>query len=402
MSGAETTTQYIMNYILFDGNVRNQLLPFTFTRPVADIRIGILTIREKWEHLLGFTTTTVTEDYLSEKYPFLELEKNILINASFLPSENLVNIIKGLEENQAVFFDGEPIAFYTTEGQEVDFESFNIIQYTHDDVLRIEHSWDIFSKNGEAIKRDFEMLTKGRKSQPIPKTVWTKNPENIFIEEGAIIEFCTLNASEGPIYIGKDAEIMEGALVRGPFALCEHATLKMGAKIYSNTTIGPHSKVGGEVNNSVIFGYSNKGHDGFLGNSVLGEWCNLGADTNNSNLKNNYAEVRLWDYETEGFSRTGLQFCGLMMGDHSKCGINTMFNTGTVVGVSANIFGSGFPRNFVPSFSWGGSGGFTTYKTDKAFEVAKVVMSRRNIEFSEVDAKILEHVFEETSKWRKG
>ena len=390
-----------MNYILFDGSVRNQLLPFTFTRPVADIRVGILTIREKWEHLLGFTTTTVTEDYLSEKYPFLELEKNILINASFLPSENLANIIKGLEENQAVFFEEEPIAFFTTEGQEVDFETFDIIQYAHNDVLRIEHTWDIFSKNGEAIKRDFEMLTHGRKSQPIPEGVWTKNPQNIFIEEGAKIEFCTLNASEGPIYIGKDAEIMEGALVRGPFALCEHSTLKMGAKIYTNTTVGPHSKVGGEVNNSVIFGYSNKGHDGFLGNSVLGEWCNLGADTNTSNLKNNYAEVRLWDYETEGFARTGHQFCGLMMGDHSKCGINTMFNTGTVVGVSANIFGSGFPRNFVPSFSWGGSGGFTTYKTDKAFEVAKVVMGRRNIEFSEMDAKILEHVFEQTAKWRK-
>ncbi|QQX76555.1 MULTISPECIES: GlmU family protein [Aequorivita] len=390
-----------MNYILFDGNVRNQLLPFTFTRPVADIRIGILTIREKWEHLLGFTTTTVTEDYLSEKYPFLELDKNIFINASFLPSENLVNIIKGLTENQAVFFDDEPIAFFTSEGQEVDFETFDIIQYAHDDVLRIEHAWDIFSKNGEAIKRDFEMLTKGRESQPIPEAVWTSNPENIFIEEGAKLPLCSLNASDGPIYIGKDAEIMEACAVRGPFALCEHSTLKMGAKIYSNTTIGPHSKVGGEVNNCVIFGYSNKGHDGFLGNSVLGEWCNLGADTNNSNLKNNYAEVRLWDYETEGFARTGLQFCGLMMGDHSKCGINTMFNTGTVVGVSANIFGSGFPRNFVPSFSWGGSGGFTTYKTDKAFEVAKVVMGRRNIEFSEVDAKILEHVFEETAKWRK-
>jgi UDP-N-acetylglucosamine diphosphorylase/glucosamine-1-phosphate N-acetyltransferase len=390
-----------MNYILFDGNVRNQLLPFTFTRPVAEIRVGILTIREKWEHYLGFTTTTVTEDYLSEKYPFLELEKNVLINASFLPSKNLVNIIKGLEENQAVFFDDEPIAFFTTEAQEVDFETFDVIQYTYDDVLRIEHTWDIFSKNGEAIKRDFEIITKDRESQPIPKSIWTKNPENIFIEKGATLEFCTLNASEGPIYIGKDAEIMEGALVRGPFALCEHSTLKMGAKIYSNTTIGPHSKVGGEVNNSVIFGYSNKGHDGFLGNSVLGEWCNLGADTNNSNLKNNYAEVRLWDYETEGFARTGLQFCGLMMGDHSKCGINTMFNTGTVVGVSANIFGSGFPRNFVPSFSWGGSGGFTTYKTDKAFEVAKVVMSRRGIEFSEIDAKILEQVFEETAKWRK-
>ena len=390
-----------MNYILFDGNVRNQLLPFTFTRPVADIRVGILTIREKWEYLLGLTTTTVTEDYLSDKYPFLELEKNVLINASFLPSENLVNIIKGLEENQAVFFDDEPIAFFTTEEQEVDFETYDIIQYAYHDILRIERTWDIFSKNGEAIKRDFEMLTKDRESQPIPEGVFVKNPENIFIEEGANIEFCSLNASEGPIYIGKDAEIMEGSLVRGPFALCEHSTLKMGAKIYSNTTIGPHCKVGGEVNNSVIFGYSNKGHDGFLGNSVLGEWCNLGADTNNSNLKNNYAEIRLWDYEAKNFARTGLQFCGLMMGDHSKCGINTMFNTGTVVGVSANIFGSGFPRNFIPSFSWGGSGGFTTYKTDKAFEVAKVVMSRRNIEFSETDAKILEQVFEETSQWRK-
>jgi len=390
-----------MNYILFDGNVRNQLLPFTFTRPVADIRIGILTIREKWEHLLGFTTSTVTEDYLSDKYPFVELEKNILINASFLPSENLANIVKGLEENQAVFFEDEPIAFFASEGQEVDFETFDVIQYAYNDVLRIEHTWDIFSKNAEAIKRDFEMLTEGRESEPIPEGIWAKNPENIFIEEGSSIEFCTLNASEGPIYIGKDAEIMEGALVRGPFALCQHATLKMGAKIYSGTTIGPHSKVGGEVSNSIIFGYSNKGHDGFLGNSVLGEWCNLGADTNNSNLKNNYAEVRLWDYETKRFAKTGLQFCGLMMGDHSKCGINTMFNTGTVVGVSANIFGSGFPRNFIPSFSWGGSGGFTTYKTDKAFEVAKVVMSRRKVELSEMDIKILEHVFEETSAWRK-
>ncbi len=391
-----------MNYILFDGNVRNQLLPFTFTRPVADIRVGILTIREKWEHHLGFTTTTLTEEYLSEKYPFLELDINVFINASFLPSENLVNIIKGLKENQAVFYQDEPIAFYTTDGQEVDFETFDVIQYEDKDVLRIEHTWDIFSKNGEAIKRDFEALTKGRKSQPIPEGVWTQNPENIFIEEGAKLPLCSLNASEGPIYIGKEAEIMEACAVRGPFALCEHATLKMGAKIYSNTTIGPHSKVGGEVNNAVIFGYSNKGHDGFLGNSVLGEWCNLGADTNNSNLKNNYAEVRLWDYETEGFAKTGLQFCGLMMGDHSKCGINTMFNTGTVVGVSANIFGSGFPRNFVPSFSWGGSSGFTTYNTTKAFEVAKVVMSRRKIEFTEADANILNHVFEETAKWRKG
>lgn len=387
-----------MNYILYDGDVRNNLLPFTFTRPVADIRVGILTIREKWELFLGFTTTTLTEDYLSKKHPFFELEKNIFINSSFIPSRNLSNIVKGLEENQAVFFEDEPIAFFTSEGQKVDFDHFDIIQYNVPDVLQIKNTWDIFALNGAAIKRDFELLTKDRISQPIPEGVWTKNPENIFIEEGAVLEFCTLNASEGPIYIGKNAEIMEGSLIRGPFALCEGAILKMGAKIYSNTTVGPHSRVGGEVNNSVIFGYSNKGHDGFLGNSVLGEWCNLGADTNTSNLKNNYAEVRLWNYNTENFARTGLQFCGLMMGDHSKCSINTMFNTGTVVGVSANIFGSGFPKNFVPSFTWGGS---TTYKTKTAFEVARVVMARRGMEFSEMDEHILTHVFEETAKWRK-
>ncbi len=391
-----------MNYILFDGNVRDQLLPFTFTRPVADIRVGILTIREKWELLLGFTTTTVTEAYLTDKFPMVELEKNVLINASFIPSENLAKIVKGLSENQAVFLEDEPIAFFTSEGQKVDFDAYEIIQYTYDDILRIEHSWDIFSKNHEAIERDFELLTKGRKSQPLAASVFAVNPDRIFVEEGATLPLCSLNATDGPIYIGKNAEIMEGCTVRGPFALCENATLKMGAKIYSGTTIGPHCKVGGEVNNSVLFGYSNKGHDGFLGNSVLGEWCNIGADSNNSNLKNNYAEVRLWDYDTEGFARTGLQFCGLMMGDHSKCGINTMFNTGTVVGVSANIFGSGFPRNFVPSFSWGGSKGMTTYKTNKAFEVAKVVMARRNVAFSEIDAKLLEHVFEITAKWRKG
>lgn len=390
-----------MNYILFDGTVRNQLLPFTYTRPVADIRVGILTLREKWERHLGFTTTTITEDYLSVKYPMVEMEQNILINASFIPSPNLVNLIKGLTENQAVFYNDEPLAFFSNEDQEVDFDTFEVIQYTFDDILRIEHTWDIFKLNGEAIQKDFDLITEGRTSQPIPEMTVAFNKENIFIEEGAQLPLCSLNATNGPIYIGENSEIMEGAMIRGPFALCEHATVKMSAKIYGPTTIGPHSKVGGEVNNSVIFGFSNKGHDGFLGNSVIGEWCNLGADTNNSNLKNNYAEVRLWDYETEGFARTGLQFCGLMMGDHSKCGINTMFNTGTVVGVSANIFGSGFPRNFIPSFSWGGSAGVTTYLTKKAFEVAEVVMSRRKIDFTEDDAKILEHVFEETSQWRR-
>ena len=244
------------------------------------------------------------------------------------------------------------------------------------------------------------MITKNRKSQPIPAGVNTVNQENIFLEEGAKLTFCTLNASTGPIYIGKDAEIMEGCIVRGALAMCDNSVLKLGAKIYGATTIGPHSKVGGEVNNSVLMGYSNKGHDGFLGNSVLGEWCNLGADTNNSNLKNNYAEVRLWDYNTGRFAKTGLQFCGLMMGDHSKCGINTMFNTGTVVGVSANIFGSGFPRNFIPSFSWGGASGFTVYKTNKVFEVANEVMKRRKISFDDIEKRILENVYELTKQYR--
>ncbi|MDI9310615.1 MAG: GlmU family protein [Limnohabitans sp.] len=389
-----------MNYILFDGTVRNALLPFTFTRPVADIRIGILTIREKWEKHLGYTTTTVTEEYLSEKYPMVEMEENVMINASFLPNDILVEMIKSLEQNQAIFYNDEVMAFYSKENQEVDFDEFEIIEFS-EDCIRVEHTWDIFAKNDIALREDFELITEGRHSEPIPKSVNVLSPENIFIEEGAKLEFVTLNASTGPIYIGKNAEIMEGSVIRGPFALCDNGRVKLAAKIYGATTVGPYSVIGGEVNNSVLFGYSNKGHDGYLGNSVLGEWCNIGADSNNSNLKNNYEEVKLWSYETENFARTGLQFCGLMMGDHSKCGINTMFNTGTVIGVSANIFGSGFPRNFVPSYSWGGASGFTTYLTSKAFQTAKIVMARRNIEFTEEDAKILQHVFEETKKYRK-
>lgn len=390
-----------MNYILFDGTVRNALLPFTFTRPVADIRVGILTIREKWEKHLGYTTTTLTEEYLMEKYPMVEMEENVMINASFLPNDILVEMIKSLEANQAIFCNDEVIAFYSKENQdEVDFDTYDIIEFS-EECIRIENTWDIFAKNDIALREDFELITEGRNSQPIPKSVNVLSPENIFIEEGAKLEFVTLNASTGPIYIGSNAEIMEGSVIRGPFALCESGRVKLASKVYGATTVGPHSVIGGEVNNSVLFGYSNKGHDGFLGNSVLGEWCNIGADSNNSNLKNNYEEVKLWSYETEGFAKTGLQFCGLMMGDHSKCGINTMFNTGTVVGVSTNIFGSGFPRNFVPSFSWGGASGFTTYLTSKAFQTAKIVMARRQVDFTEEDAKILEHVFEETKKYRK-
>lgn len=390
-----------MNYILFDGPARNALLPLTFTRPVADIRVGILTIREKWEKYLGTTTTTLTEEYLSEKFPMVEMEHNVMINASHLPTAELVELIQDLGPNQAVFQGDNVLAFYAAESQEaVDFETYEIVEFSGE-CLSIEHPWDIFQKNEAALRADFDFLTEDRNSQPIPASVNVIASENIFIEEGAQLQFVTLNASTGPIYIGKDTEIMEGSVIRGPFALCDHAVVKLATKIYGATTVGPHCRVGGELNNVVLFAYSNKGHDGFLGNAVLGEWCNIGADSNNSNLKNNYEEVKLWSYEKEGFVKTGLQFCGLIMGDHSKCAINTMFNTGTVVGVSANIFGSGFPRNFVPSFTWGGAQGFTTYLTKKAFETARIAMSRRSVEFDEVEARILEAVFEQTQKWRK-
>jgi len=390
-----------MNYILFDGSVRNALLPFTFTRPVADIRIGILTIREKWEKYLESTTTTITEDYLSEKYPLVEMEENVLINASFLPNPELVAAILSLKEEEAIFKDDEILAFHAKETQEeIDLSRYKRHNFDSD-TLRIEHTWDIFSKNGEALQADFDLLTKGRKSAPISETNNLISPENIFLEEGAKVEYSMLNASKGPIYLGKNAEILEGNLIRGGFALCENAVVKMGAKIYGPTTVGPYGKVCGEINNSVIFGYSSKGHDGYLGNSVLGEWCNIGADSNNSNLKNNYDKVRLWDYETESFARTGLQFCGLMMGDHSKTAINTMFNTGTVIGVNCNIYTPGFPRNFVPSFSWGGATGFTSYLPKKAFKAAEVMMARRGGIFDEKEAGILNHVFEITKKFRK-
>ncbi len=393
-----------MNYLLFDNNTWNNLLPLTYTRPVSEIRIGILTIKQKWDKFLNSNSSFLTKDYLKEKYVSKYEDENVLINSSVIPNENLLEKITSLQTNQLLEKNGLAIAIKLKKDFAKNFDFNNIkfsskIEYQND-ISIINNTWDIFSKNEVEIKNDFLLLTKGRKSAQISETNTVFEPENIFIEKGAKVECSILNPKGGYIYIGVDAEIMEAVVVRGSLAMCEHSVLKIGAKIYGATTVGPHSKIGGEVNNCVIIGYSSKAHDGFLGNSVLGEWCNLGADTNNSNLKNNYAEVRLWDYATERFAKTGLQFCGLIMGDHSKCGINTMFNTGTVVGVSANIFGSGFPRNIIPSFSWGGASGFKEYKLDKVFEVAEKVMSRRDIIFNEKEKNILKHIFEITQKYR--
>ncbi|MDP5062817.1 MAG: GlmU family protein [Maribacter sp.] len=390
-----------MNVILFDGPRRDHLLPFTFTRPVSEIRVGIMTLKERWEAFLKVSVTSLTEDYLSIKYPVNLEDANVFIDASVLPSNELLKAVKALQSGEVLMSGELIIAYVAAVSKTIDeLSAFDTITFKGD-IVQINNTWDIFDKNAAILQFDFDFITKGRKSQPISKTNQLIHPERIFLEEGAKVEFSILNATDGPIYLGKNSEIWEGSLIRGGLALCDHAIVKMGGKLYGATTIGPYSKVCGEISNSVIFGYSSKGHEGYLGNAVLGEWCNIGADSNNSNLKNNYAKVRLWNYATESFEQTGLQFCGLMMGDHSKTAINTMFNTGTVIGVNSNIYVPGFPRNFVPSFSWGGASGFTAYQPAKAFYAAKVMMARRGVEFDDVEANILTHVFEITKKWRK-
>ncbi|MEM9547517.1 MAG: GlmU family protein [Bacteroidota bacterium] len=396
------------NIILFDDDNWEGLLPLTFTKPICELRVGILTIREKWEQHLNAKSSFITQDFLSEKYP-IDIEKdNIIINSTTLPTPKLLKLVKQLGPNEAILDGDELLAARLTNEQFdnliddngiTELEGIDVSKDV-DLIRRITRPHHLFSFNDAELRHDFELITNGRTSQALSNTNSAVLPENIFIEEGASVEHSVLNASTGPIYIGKNATIMEGSLIRGPFAMGEGAVVKMGAKVYGATTIGPYSKIGGEVNNSILIAYSSKGHEGYLGNSVLGEWCNLGADTNVSNLKNNYDEVKIWSYEDQRFLKTGLQFCGLIMGDHSKTGINTMFNTGTVVGVNANIFGSGYPRNYIPSYAWGGSHGFSTYLLNKALTTAEKVMERRNLKLSELDKRILEHIFLYTSKYR--
>ncbi len=399
------------NFILFDDSTRQNLLPLTFTRPIADIRIGITSIREKWEAALNQSTSSLTNQYLQPLYPLqLSKESNVFINGSVLPNPELLHQIHYLQRDEAIV-DGETVIAIKMNGKRVSLvrkangdselmlDDYELLE-PKADYEKINWVWDIFRKNAAILQSDFGRLTKGRNSKQLSKTNILINPKNIFIEAGATVEGAILNASTGPIYIGKNALIMEGVTVRGPLAMCEKSVLKMGAKIYGATTLGPYVKIGGEVNNSVIFGYSNKGHDGFLGNSVIGEWCNLGADTNNSNLKNNYGNIRIWNYEKQQMTDTGLQFCGLIMGDHAKSGINTMFNTGTVVGVAANVYGGGFPPKFVPSYAWGSAEGFDTHQLDKALETAERMYKRRNRTFTATEQSILRSVFEETAEYR--
>jgi len=391
-----------MNVILFDQEQSwKNLLPLTYTRPISEIRIGILTIKEKWDLELNTVCSYLTKSYLNHKFPLKEEANSLFINGSLCPNTSLINEIKKLKPQQVLLKNNVILALV---GASKDLNAIHAIEKIEfsGEVLLVKNVWDIFQKNGDALKLDFELLTKNKKSQALSNSVTVIGDKNlVFLEEGAKAEACILNTTAGPIYLAKDAEIMEGSVVRGPFSLGEHSALKLSTKVYGPTTIGPHCKVGGEVNNSVIFGYTNKAHDGFLGNSVIAEWCNLGADTNNSNLKNNYGNVKLFNYSQTKMIDSGLQFCGLIMGDHSKSGINTMFNTGTVVGVAANIYGGGFPDTHIPSFSWGGSEGFETYRLEKLFETAEKVFERRSLKFNTTEKEILTSVFNLTKEFRK-
>nr|WP_199157739.1 GlmU family protein [Pedobacter sp. ASV2] len=386
-----------MTINLFDDSSWESLRPLTFTRPVADLRIGILTIAEKWSKYLTASFGFVTQDYLTTKYPSAT-SPDFFINGSVCPDEGLLEAITGLKNGEALVQKDLVLAYKTDSSTEHSLnlaKSLKQIEYKSK-FVRIVYPDNIFSFNGEELKKDFALLTKGRISAKLSETN-TFLGDDIFVEEGVEAECSIFNSKQGPIYLGKNSQVWEGSIIRGSFALCEGSSVKMGGKIYPNTTIGPFSRVGGEINNAVIWGYSSKGHEGYLGNAVLGQWCNIGADSNNSNLKNNYAEVKLWDYEEQSFRKTGLQFCGLIMADHAKCGINTMFNTGTVAGVSANVFGAGFPRNFIPDFAWGGAHGFDVYSLDKMFETAEKVYERRNLQFDKIERDILNKVFEMTA-----
>jgi len=392
-----------MSIIFFDDNARQTLLPLTYTRPVADLRIGILTIAEKWAKHLNSDHSFHTADYLQAKYPAKIESDNLFINGAVCPDENLLEAVSKLQTSEALQYNEQLLAVRLNQTDAASFDPEvkfdNIVNYPNLFVA-IRYPEDIFRKNDIELRKDFQLLTKGRTSAGISSTnIIIGN--DFFAEEGAVAECSTFNTTNGPIYLSNDTEIWEGTHIRGAFAICEHSQVKMGTKIYGATTVGPYSRVGGEINNAVIWGYSSKGHEGYLGNSVLGEWCNIGADSNNSNLKNNYAEVKLWDYSTQRFRKTGLQFCGLIMADHAKCGINTMFNTGSVVGVGANVFGAGFPRNFIADFSWGGAAGFEVYKLHKMLETAQKVFERREHRtFDQTEQDLLTRIFELTEEYR--
>ncbi len=366
----------------------------TLTRPVGNLRMGLWTNDERWlNYIKDASVSYATEDYLQDKFPCHKTGDNFWVNASIIPDEEIAKAVKELQINQALFINGVFVALHS---EEFNPDNAYRVDLDKEDLIHIEKRWHIYQKNKEAICKDFESVKSGREGFDCSETNTIIGPrENLFIDEGASVEGAIINVSTGPVYIGKHAEVMEGSVIRGPFAMANNSVLKLSTKVYGPTSIGTYCKVGGEVNNVVFQAYSNKGHDGFLGNSVVGEWCNLGADTNSSNLKNNYGNVKTYNFETEAIEQTDVQFMGLFMGDHSKTGINTMLNTATVIGVSSTIFSSGFPPKYIPHFSWGGQVGDPVYSFDRAIEAANNMMNRRGKEVTPADRKIFEKLFPE-------
>ena len=397
---------------LFDTeSTHADLLPISYTRPVAAFRIGIRTLREQWEAILPGEYFYRPVDFQRDKFGTVPAGESDIyfVAGNLLPDESMAERIGRLAPGEALVSGGETLAF---RGAEEDLDAGNFgtaVEVDTSEARRIRYVFDIFLNNAELICRDYRRMVSGRRSAPLSDSVRVigekcdadGNPM-IFLEEGASVEGATINVKEGPVYIGRDATVMEDATLRGPIALCRNAQIKMGARIYGGTTFGPYCKIGGEVQNAVIFGYSNKAHDGYLGNAVIGEWCNLGAGVFASNLKNDYTKIRIWNYPQHKFMRTDLQFCGLIMADHSKAGINCMFNTATVVGVGVNLHGSGFPRTFVASFQEGSpAGGMTDVPLEKFYQIAERVMGRRGLTLTDADRRIYERVYEVASRYKQ-
>ncbi len=399
-----------MKIVLFDHKDDHyDLLPLSFTRPICDFRVGITTIREKWESFLpDAEVIALPVDFLRDRFGHIDdpAEDMLFVSGAIVPDADMAARIVSLKKGQAIVSDEYTVAF---NGCYSDLEARKFDDIFDEDLRRLRNVYDVFIMNPEVLVEDYLRITADRESRPLPdsnKVIGNLTDQDgrpmLFIEEGAEVEGATLNLKEGPIYIGKDVDVMEGCCLRGPLAFCDHAKARMGAKLYGGSTFGPYVKVGGEVDNSVIFGYSNKAHDGYLGNAVVGEWCNIGAGVNCSNLKNDYSKIRLWNYRLHSFARTDLQFCGPIIGDHSKLGVNVMLNTATVIGVGVNIYGAGFPRVFVPSFQEGSAnGGFVDVPVKKFLTVAERVMARRNVSLSDLDRQIFERIFEYAAHLKK-
>lgn len=397
-----------MKIVLFDTpEIYENLLPLSYTRPVAAFRVGIVTIAEKWQHFLPGDYCYYPKDYLREKFTCVCDENDCLfIAGNRLPDAECAAEAAALSQGCALRDNWGIWAF---RGSKEDFDALPADAGSESATIsrRINYVFDIFLNNAREIKADFDWLTDGKKSaapSELTSIIGNQKLEDgrpaLFIEPGAVVDAAVINLKDGPVYIGANAHVMEGSVLRGPLAVCNNAKIRMGAKIYSSSTFGPYCKVGGEVDNSVLFGYSNKAHDGYLGNAVIGEWCNIGAGTNCSNLKNDYSKIRIWNYATQSFMRTDLQFCGLIMGDHSKAGVNCMFNTATVVGVGVNFHGAGFPRQFIPSFQNGSPTGFSDVSIDTFMNIAQRVMSRRDIELTDVDRRIFDQIYKSAQRFK--